>query len=145
MSAGFLIALLLQAGAAAAEAPLADPAEEARAQALMREIRCVVCENEPVSQSTADIAVDMRRTIRVHVEKGESDADVRKFFKDRYGQFVLFRPPTDGLGTLLWAFPFTLLLVVGGVMGLRMFSARHRDLTPVPDDRGGGLDPSDQP
>lgn len=144
MSAGFLIALLLQAGGVA-EAPLDDPAKEARAQALMREIRCVVCENEPVSQSTADIAVDMRRTIRVQVEKGESDADVRKFFKDRYGQFVLFRPPTDGLGMLLWAFPFVLLLAVGGVLGLRMFSARHRDLTPVPDDRGGGSDPSDQP
>lgn len=143
MSAGFLIALLLQAGGVA-EAPLDDPAAEARAQALMREIRCVVCENEPVSQSTADIAVDMRRTIRAQVEKGESDADVRKFFKDRYGQFVLFRPPTDGLGMLLWAFPFVLLLAVGGVMGLRMFNARHRDLTPVPDDRGGGPDPSDQ-
>jgi cytochrome c-type biogenesis protein CcmH len=141
--AGVLLAFLLQASAA--EAPLADPSEEARAQALMREIRCVVCENEPVSQSTADIAVDMRRTIRIQVEKGESDAQVRKFFADRYGQFVLFRPPMDGLGMLLWVFPFLLLVVVGGFLGVRTFRSRHRDLTPLPDDRGGGPDSREEP
>lgn len=140
MIAGVLIAFLLQTSAA--EAPLADASAEARAQALMREIRCVVCENEPVSQSTADIAVDMRRTIRVHVEKGESDAQVRKFFADRYGQFVLFRPPTDGIGLLLWGFPFGLLALVGGFLGVRMFRSRHRDLAPLADDRGGGPDAS---
>lgn len=135
MIGGVVVAFLLQTSAA--EAPLADPSLEARAQGLMREIRCVVCENEPVSQSTADIAVDMRRTIRVQVEKGKTDAEVRKFFADRYGQFVLFRPPVDGLGMLLWAFPFGLLALVGGAMGLRMFRARRRDLAPLPDDRGG--------
>ena len=82
----------------------------------------------------------MRRTIRVQVEKGESDAQVRKFFADRYGQFVLFRPPADGLGVLLWAFPFVLLAGVGGFLGFRMFRSRHRDLAPLPDDRGGGPD-----
>ncbi len=143
MIAGVLLAFLLQTSAA--EAPLADPAQEARAQALMREIRCVVCENEPVSQSTADIAVDMRRTIRVRVDKGETDAQVRKFFADRYGQFVLFRPPTDGLGMLLWGFPFLLLALVGGVLGVRMFRSRHRDLAPLPDDRGGGPDIPGEP
>jgi cytochrome c-type biogenesis protein CcmH len=143
MISGVLIALLLQSGAA--EAPLADPSEEARAQTLMREIRCVVCENEPVSQSTADIAVDMRRTIRAQIEKGETDDQVRKFFADRYGQYVLFRPPTQGLGLLLWVFPFLLLILVGGLMGFRMFRSRHRELAPLPDDRGGAADADEQP
>ena len=97
-----LIALLLQASAA--EAPLPTP-PEARAQALMRELRCVVCENEPVSQSTADMAVDMRRMIRVQIDKGASDSEVRKYFVDRYGQYVSFRPPTDGWGCRCGPFP----------------------------------------
>lgn len=131
------MAILLQA----AEAPLPDAGQEARAQALMREIRCVVCENEPVSQSTADIAVDMRRQIRKQIEQGSSDSDVRGFFADRYGNFVLFRPPTDGLGVLLWVFPFLLLAGAGIAIGVRMFRGRHRDLTPLPDDRSGDLGP----
>lgn len=138
MKAAILIALLLQGGAA--EAPLADTAKEARAQGLMRELRCVVCENEPISQSTADIAVDMRRVVRVQIDKGASDSEVRQYFVDRYGQFVSFRPPTDGWGVALWAFPFLLLLGVGGFIGGRMLRARRRDLTPVPDDRGSNRD-----
>jgi cytochrome c-type biogenesis protein CcmH len=133
-----LIALLLQAGSA--EAPLPDAAKEARAQGLMRELRCVVCENEPISQSTADMAVDMRRVVRVQIDKGASDSEVRQYFVDRYGQFVSFRPPTDGWSVVLWAFPFALLLGVGAAIGFRMFRSRRRDLTPLADDRGGGPD-----
>jgi len=138
MKAAFIIALLLQSSAA--EAPLSDAAKEARAQGLMRELRCVVCENEPISQSTADIAVDMRRVVRTQIDKGATDSEVRQYFVDRYGQFVSFRPPTDGWGVALWAFPFLLLLGVGGAIGLRMLKARRRDLTPLPDDRGEGMD-----
>lgn len=129
-----MIAALLMAFQLAAEAPLPDTDQEARAQNLMREIRCVVCENEPVSQSTADIAVDMRRVIRTQVERGASDPEIRQFFSDRYGQFVLFRPPTQGLGILLWVFPFALLAIVAGFMGWRAFRARRRDLAPQADD-----------
>lgn len=138
MKTAVLIALLLQG--AALEAPLSDPAKEARAQTLMRELRCVVCENEPISQSTADIAVDMRRVVRVQIDKGASDSEVRQYFVDRYGQFVSFRPPTDGWGVMLWVFPFLLLVGVGSAIGFRMFRSRHRDLAPLPDDRGGGPD-----
>ncbi len=137
MMAAILMALLLQAG----EAPLPDPAKEARAQALMRELRCVVCENEPISQSTADMAVDMRRVVRTQIDKGSSDGEVRQYFVDRYGQFVSFRPPVDGWGLALWAFPFLLLVGVGATIAVRMFGKRHRDLTPVPDDRGGDSKP----
>ena len=97
-----MIVALLMAVVISGDLPLPDSEKVARAQSLMREIRCVVCENEPVSQSTADIAVDMRRVIRQQVDSGADDNQVRKFFSDRYGQFVLFRPPVSGLGLLLW-------------------------------------------
>lgn len=138
MIAGALIALLLQA--AGSDVPLDDATKEARAQGLMRELRCVVCENEPISQSTADIAVDMRRVVRVQIDKGQTDAEVRQYFVDRYGQFVSFRPPSDGWGVALWAFPFLLLTGVGGAIGYRMVRSRKAGLTPIPDDRGGGDD-----
>ena len=130
-----LIALILQA-AAALDTPLPDATQEARAQALMRELRCTVCENEPVSQSTADMAVDARRKIREQIAQGASDSKVRDFFVSRYGQYVSFRPPTDGWAMALWAFPFALLVGVGALIGLGRFKQRRRDLTPVPDDRG---------
>ena len=101
----------------------------------MREIRCVVCENEPVSQSTADIAVDMRRVIRQQVVEGDSNDEVRKYFSDRYGQFVLFRPPVTGLGLLLWIFPFLLLLGAGGAILARLSRTRKKDLAPLPEDQ----------
>ena len=134
-----MIAALLMAFQLASEAPLPNEAQEARAQSLMREIRCVVCENEPVSQSTADIAVDMRRKIRDQVSEGKSDGEIRGFFIERYGQYVSLRPPMEGLGMLLWGFPFVLLAGVAGLIGWRSFRSRHRDLPPLPDD--GRSDP----
>jgi cytochrome c-type biogenesis protein CcmH len=93
---------------------LDNPAEEARAQALMRELRCVACENEPISQSSASIAEDMRARVRVMVGEGASDDEVRDWFESRYGEFVLFRPKGKGLeGLVLWGTPFGLLLVGG--------------------------------
>lgn len=102
------------------EAPLSDPDAEARAQSLMREIRCVACENEPVSQSAAPIAEDMRIQIREMVGEGASDTEVRDWFVSRYGEFVLFRPPARDLsGWLLWGLPFV-LLVTGLAAGLTL-------------------------
>ncbi len=125
-----VVALILQA-TAAVDQPLPDPAQEARAQSLMRELRCTVCENEPVSQSTADMAVDARRKIRQLVGEGSSDGQVRDFFVERYGDYVSFRPSN----WLLWLFPFALLVGAGALLALRGFSRRHRELAPVPDDR----------
>jgi cytochrome c-type biogenesis protein CcmH len=101
-----LTALLI---AAAAPAALGDPGQEARAQSLEREIRCVQCENEPIAQSTADIAADMRRLVRERIAAGDSDAEIRSFFRQRYGDFVLFRPPLDARTWALWAAPFLLI------------------------------------
>lgn len=109
-----LICLLLFPFLMALETPLEDAKTEARARALMEEIRCVACENEPISQSNADIAADMRARVREMVAAGASDADVRDWFADRYGEFVLFRPSTEGAsGLLLWGLPFVLLLLGG--------------------------------
>jgi cytochrome c-type biogenesis protein CcmH len=95
--------------AAFVPAVLGDPAQEARAQALEREIRCVQCENEPIAQSTAEIAADMRTLVRERVAAGDTDAEIRTFFRQRYGDFVLFRPPVDARTWVLWAAPFLLI------------------------------------
>ena len=100
----------------AAEGQLADPQEEARAQDLMREIRCVACENEPISNSGSDIAADMRERVRTMVGEGRTNTEIRDWFAERYGDFVLFRPPARGPGgMLLWLAPFLLLLIGGAV------------------------------
>jgi cytochrome c-type biogenesis protein CcmH len=129
-----MIAALVMAFVIGGDTPLDDSRQEARAQALMREIRCVVCENEPVSHSTADIAVDMRRQIRTQVAEGVSDDAVRKYFSDRYGDFVLFRPPSNGLGVLIWLFPFALVAVAAAVMGTRALRKKRSMLEPLAED-----------
>jgi cytochrome c-type biogenesis protein CcmH len=113
-----VLAMLL---AAAAPAILGDPAQEARARALDSEIRCVQCQNEPIAQSTADIAVDMRALVRERIAAGDSDTEIRTFFRERYGDFVLFRPPFDARTWALWAAPFLLLGV-----GLAAVTATRR-------------------
>lgn len=119
-----------------AEEPLSDPKQEARAQELMRELRCVACENEPISQSAAEIAGDMRVKVRELVAEGKSDAEVRAWFKSRYGEFVLFRPSGKGIsGLFLWGAPFVLLLI-GGAIALT--ASRRKDTQPVE-----AIDPED--
>lgn len=101
-----LVALIV---AVAAPALLGDPVQDARAQALESEIRCVQCQNEPIAQSTAEIAADMRALVRQRVAAGDSDEEIRNFFRQRYGDFVLFRPPWDARTWALWGAPFLLL------------------------------------
>ncbi|MEM1106804.1 MAG: cytochrome c-type biogenesis protein [Pseudomonadota bacterium] len=109
-----LAALLLLGQAAAV--PLSD-SQEARAQALMREIRCVACENEPISQSASDIAENMRVRVRTMIAEGATDGEVRDWFAGRYGEFVLFRPKTrNPLDYVLWLGPFALLLISAGLV-----------------------------
>jgi len=102
--------------AAIAPAVLGDPSQEARAQALDAEIRCVQCQNEPIAQSTADIASDMRRLVRERIAAGDSDDQIRGFFRRRYGDFVLFRPPLDARTIALWTSPAILLLLGAGAL-----------------------------
>ena len=129
-----LAALLI---AASAPSALGDPPQEARAQSLEREIRCVQCENEPIAQSTADIAADMRALVRERIAAGDSDEDIRSFFRQRYGDFVLFRPPFDARTWALWAAP----LLLGGaglaavLAGRRRRTAATVDFTPEDGER----------
>jgi len=113
-----VLAIVLLASPALAvsvpERPLQDPTLEARAQKLADEIRCVVCENEPVSQSSADIAVDMRHVIRDRIAAGDSDNQVRNYFADRYGDFVLLNPRVTPATWVLWGAPF-MLIALGGL------------------------------
>jgi cytochrome c-type biogenesis protein CcmH len=97
--------------AIAAPVVLGDPAQEARAHALEMEIRCVQCQNEPIAQSTSEIAADMRTLVRERVAAGDSDGEIRDFFRERYGDFVLFRPPVDPRTWALWGAPVLLLLL----------------------------------
>ena len=108
--------------AATALAALGDPALEARARSLESEIRCVQCENEPIAQSTAEIAADMRTLVRERIAAGDSDEEIRAFFRRRYGDFVLFRPPFDARTWMLWGAP--LLLCGAGLIAV--LSSRRR-------------------
>lgn len=117
MRAALLALALLVGGPALADVPLPDPTQEQRAQALAREIRCVVCENEPISHSSADMAVDMRQVVRDRIKAGDTDQQVRDYFSKRYGEFVLLRPPVDAGTMALWGLPLILMaLGVGGIL-----------------------------
>lgn len=128
--------LLMMLVAVLAPATLGDPAQEARAQALEMEIRCVQCENEPIAQSTADIATDMRRLVRERIVAGDSDEQIRSFFRRRYGDFVLFRPPLDMRTAALWASPVVLLLIgAAGLWGARRRQTEAEPMAPEEGDR----------
>ena len=103
------LVLCAAAPAPAAQGRLADPAQEARAHALFRQIRCVVCQNETIDDSEADLAGDLRGIVRQQIVAGRSDADIRRFLVDRYGQFVLMKPRFDAANALLWLGPFALV------------------------------------
>lgn len=92
--------------------PIADdPVLEERVMNLSRELRCLVCQNETLADSRADLAVDLRNQIREMMKSGKSDKEIVAFLTARYGDFVLYRPPVRPTTYLLWFGPFVLLLV----------------------------------
>ncbi len=96
--------------------PLPEAAQEARAQALFDDIRCVVCQHEAIADSPAGIAADMRGLVREQIAAGRTDAQIRDDLVRRYGDFVLFKPPVRGGTWLLWFGPAAALLLVGAVL-----------------------------
>ncbi len=112
---GFL-ALSAQVGAQEAKPLADDPELEKRVMNLSQELRCLVCQNETLADSRADLAVDLRREIREQMKAGKSDKEIIAFLTARYGQFVLYRPPVRPTTYLLWFGPFVLLVIGFGVL-----------------------------
>jgi len=109
---------------------LADPALEARAREISRGLRCVVCQNESIDESNADLAHDLRVLVRERLVAGDSDEQVVQYVVDRYGDFVLLRPPMKPETYLLWASPAILLLIAGVLIAI--YLRRHRRIGAAP-------------
>lgn len=120
-------ALLLWAGAAQAVQPdeqLADPALEARARNLSQELRCVVCQNQSIDDSDAPLARDLRVLLREQLVKGATDEQAKQYLVDRYGHFVLLKPPFEAATYALWLGPLAVLLAGG--LGVATYVRRRR-------------------
>lgn len=127
-----LLALLSQPVAAAAETPL-----DARVTHVAQQLRCLVCQNQTIADSNAQLALDLKKEVRAQLERGRSEQDVVDFMVQRYGDFVLYRPPLHASTVLLWAGPFLLLLL--GVSTLFTVVRRRQrasvDVDTAPEDR----------
>lgn len=128
-----MIGAVILAAVMGLEAPLADPVAEKRAQHLFMEIKCVVCEGEPIAQSGAEVAADMRIRVRQEIAAGRSDTAIRADFAARYGEEVLLRPSTKGLGAFLWAFPLAAFLLGALVLWRNAAGRRGHIQTLEPD------------
>lgn len=100
------------------EKRLSDPAEEARAQEIMKQLRCLVCQNQSIVDSDAGLAKDIRTIVRERILAGDTDQQVLTFMTERYGDWVLLKPPFDGATIILWLSPL-LLLGVGFIIIIR--------------------------
>ena len=114
MKTGFAVVLLFicligPATSAVDPYPFADPAQHARFRVLLEELRCLVCQNQTLSDSDADLAQDLRGQVYEMVSQGRSDTEIIDYMVARYGDFVLYRPPVKGTTYLLWVGPFLML------------------------------------
>ena len=119
-----ILSLGCPAWAGEAKPAAEDPALEARVNALANELRCLVCQNQTLADSNAPLAVDLRNQIREKMQQGASEGDIIGFMVERYGDFVLYRPPFKSRTLLLWAGP--MLLMIAGLAGLYYRLARRR-------------------
>ena len=108
---------------------LKDPAQEARAVRLMGEFRCLVCQNESIEDSDADLAADLRSIVRDRVRAGDTDAQVKAYLVARYGNWILLKPPFDARTAILWVGPFVLL--IGGALFLVIRARRQTGEAPA--------------
>ncbi|QWE18279.1 cytochrome c-type biogenesis protein [Polynucleobacter corsicus] len=109
--------------------PLADdPVTEQRLIVISEEMRCLVCQNESLAGSRSDLANDLRREIRILINEGKTDEQIRNFMVERYGDFVLYRPPVKPITWLLWIGPFIILLA--GIIGLMVYLRRRNKAVP---------------
>lgn len=125
----FAAVLGLMAPACASYGPekLADPKLEARAVALQRNLRCLVCQGESLDESNAQLADDLRRLIRVRIAAGESDQEITRFLVSRYGDVILMKPPLKPETYALWFGPIVILSFGGGLIMLIVYRAQTRN------------------
>ncbi len=125
----FALSMAATPSMAAYEEALPDAAQEARARSLFRELRCVVCQGQSIDESNAGLAADLRQIVRGKIVEGESDEAIKTFLVDRYGIFVLMRPPMRGDTYLLWFGPALLLLIGGGMVWAIVGRAKRRGMS----------------
>jgi cytochrome c-type biogenesis protein CcmH len=133
-----LLALFCLQAAAIDKAPaFEDPVQQARYERLARELRCLVCRSETIADSNAQLAVDLRRQLRELMAAGKGDEEILQYMTDRYGDYVLYKPPVVPRTLLLWAAP--VLLVLGGGIAAAVTIARKSKLPDTdPTDPGLG-------
>ena len=127
---GLVLAFCLLATPVLAVEPgemLDDPALEARARELSRGLRCLVCRNESIDESNAELAGELRLLVRERLTAGDSDAEVIDYLVARYGEYVLLTPTTGGSNLILWATPLVLLVLGGAVAGTTIARQRGRE------------------
>lgn len=130
LAAAFVALALCQSVGAKEATPMAeDPVVEKRLNAISEELRCLVCQNESLAGSRAELAQDLRREVRELIKSGKSDKEIKDFLVARYGDFVLYRPPVKSSTLLLWAGPF-LLLILGLYALFRFLKGRVGESTP---------------
>jgi cytochrome c-type biogenesis protein CcmH len=137
-----LFAIALGTGWAKEAMPLAeDPVVERRMVAISEELRCLVCQNESLAVSRAELAQDLRREVRTLIRQGRSDDQIRDFLVERYGDYVLYRPRVKPETWLLWAGPF-LLMIIGVAVLLAYLHRRNRliDESPLTKDEARRID-----
>jgi cytochrome c-type biogenesis protein CcmH len=132
----FATALLMAVGGPSVQAVepserIPDPALEARARALSKELRCLVCQNQSIDESNADLAHDLRRLLRQRLVAGDSDRQVLDYISARYGVFVLLDPPFTPVTYLLWLTPPFLVLGAGGLLIIRARRRRPEQVLPA--------------
>ena len=122
----FLLVLGGTAHAIDAQDAFDDPVLQERYENINRELRCLVCQNQTIADSNATLAQDLRREVRDMIAAGQTDAQIREFMIERYGDFVLYRPRMTAGNLLLWAAP-VLLLVIGAIVLVRVVRRRAQE------------------
>jgi cytochrome c-type biogenesis protein CcmH len=128
----FLLAVAGSSLAIDSEDAFDDPVLQERYENINRELRCLVCQNQTIADSNATLAQDLRREVRDMIAAGQTDAQIREFMIERYGDFVLYRPRMTAGNFLLWAAP-VLLLVIGALVLVRVVRRRAQETDLEPD------------
>ena len=121
-----LLALLLLLPLFTVQAESSTKEAEQRFNTLSKELRCLVCQNESLAESPAGLADDLRQEVRAQINTGKTDEEIKSYLVDRYGYFILYKPPLIGRTLLLWLAPFLILFGLGGWLVLQLIGREKR-------------------